>query len=58
MQTLTKMLGINSATLSGAIDIVMVVQPDGTLKSAPFHVRFGKFKLLKANRKKIAIKIN
>jgi len=42
---------INSATLSGCMDIVVVQQPDGSFKSSPFHVRFGKLKLLKSVRK-------
>jgi len=38
---------INSATLSGAIDIVVVEQEDGSLLSSPFHVRFGRVKVLR-----------
>jgi phosphatidate phosphatase PAH1 len=34
---------INSATLSGAIDVIVVEQPDGTFLCTPFHVRFGKY---------------
>ncbi len=37
---------INPSTLSGAIDVIVVEQADGTLACSPFHVRFGKFKLL------------
>lgn len=33
---------INGATLTGAIDVIVVEQEDGTFKSSPFHVRFGK----------------
>lgn len=49
---------INPATLSGAIDIIVIRQPDGTLKSSPFHVRFGKLYLLRAKEKEIHITIN
>ena len=42
---------INAATLSGAIDIVVVPQEDGTLKTTPFHVRFGKLQLLNSSEK-------
>ena len=28
--------------MSGTIDIIMVRQPDGSIKTSPFHVRFGK----------------
>ena len=40
------------------MDIVVVRQPDGTLKSSPFHVRFGKLKLLKSARKTVTISVN
>ena len=30
---------INSATLTGAVDIVIVEQEDGKFRSTPFHVR-------------------
>ena len=34
---------LNPATLTGAIDVIVVEQPDGsTYLSSPFHVRFGK----------------
>ena len=36
---------LNPATLSGAIDIVIVQQPDGSYNCSPFHVRFGKFQV-------------
>ena len=39
-------LDVNTSTLSGAIDVVVVRQLDGTLRSTPFHVRFGKLQLL------------
>ena len=44
---------INAATLSGAIDIIVVEQPDGSLLSSPFHVRFGRFKVLRNPRDRI-----
>lgn len=37
---------INQATLSGALDVVVVKHPDGTLHASPFVVRFGRLKLL------------
>ena len=42
---------INPATLSGAIDIIVVRGPNGELVSSPFHVRFGKLKLLRPQDK-------
>ncbi|KAI8097151.1 Lipin/Ned1/Smp2-domain-containing protein [Halteromyces radiatus] len=49
---------INPATLSGAVDIVVVEQKDGDLACSPFHVRFGKLSLLMPQEKKIEIKVN
>lgn len=49
---------INVATLSGAIDVIVVRQPDGSLKSTPFHVRFGKLEILKPADKMIRIQVN
>ena len=42
---------INSATLTGAIDVIVVEQPDGSYLSSPFHVRFGKLGVMKAREK-------
>ena len=44
--------GINPATLSGAIDVIVVRQPDGELKCAPFHVRFGKLNVFLTGRER------
>ncbi|XP_029420138.1 phosphatidate phosphatase LPIN2 isoform X2 [Nannospalax galili] len=50
--------GINQATLSGCIDIVVVRQQDGTYQCSPFHVRFGKLGVLRSKEKVIDIEIN
>ncbi|KAJ4862870.1 LNS2 (Lipin/Ned1/Smp2) domain-containing protein [Trichoderma breve] len=49
---------INPATLSGAIDVIVVERDDGTLACSPFHVRFGKFSLLRPYEKKVEFRIN
>jgi phosphatidate phosphatase LPIN len=49
---------INPATLSGAIDVIVVEQEDGSLACSPFHVRFGKFSLLRPFEKKVEFKVN
>jgi len=49
---------INPATLSGAIDVIVVEHEDGTLTCSPFHVRFGKFSLLRPYEKKVEFKVN
>lgn len=42
---------INPATLTGAIDVIVVEQDDDSYLSSPFHVRFGKLGVLKAREK-------
>ncbi|KAL9652289.1 hypothetical protein ABK040_011948 [Willaertia magna] len=52
--------GVNNATdmLSGAIDVVCIEQPDGTLKCTPWHVRFGRLKVMRSREKVIRIMVN
>lgn len=49
---------INPATLSGAIDVVVVEQPDKELNCSPFHVRFGKLQLLRPQEKVVEVRVN
>ncbi|KAI2638520.1 LNS2-domain-containing protein [Xylaria nigripes] len=49
---------INPATLSGAIDVIVVEHENGDLYCSPFHVRFGKFSLLRPYEKKVEFKVN
>jgi len=49
---------LNPSTLTGAIDVIVVRRPtdDGTdaeLISSPFHVRFGKWQVLRPADKKV-----
>lgn len=46
---------INSATLTGAIDVIVVQQNDGTYSCSPFHVRFGKIGVLRSREKVVRI---
>lgn len=55
---LDKFREINSATLTGAIDVIVVEQPDGTFTCSPFHVRFGKIGVLRSKEKIVDIEIN
>jgi phosphatidate phosphatase LPIN len=48
---------LTQATLSGCIDVIVVRQPDGSLLSSPFHVRFGKFKVLYASDKHVRLEL-
>nr|XP_020445679.1 phosphatidate phosphatase LPIN1-like isoform X2 [Monopterus albus] len=50
--------GLNPATLSGCIDVIVVRQPDGSLQCSPFHVRFGKMGMLWSREKLVDIEIN
>jgi phosphatidate phosphatase LPIN len=49
---------LNPATLSGAIDVIVVEQEDGSYACSPFHVRFGKFSLLRPYEKKVEFRVN
>lgn len=49
---------INSATLTGAIDVIVVKQKDDKYLCSPFHVRFGKLGVLRAKEKVVDIEIN
>ncbi|CDP01351.1 unnamed protein product [Coffea canephora] len=43
----------------GAVDIIVVEQQDGSFKSSPWYVRFGKFQgVLKAKEKVVGISVN
>ncbi|XP_058828258.1 phosphatidate phosphatase LPIN3 [Topomyia yanbarensis] len=49
---------INGATLTGAIDVIIVEQPDGSYMCSPFHVRFGKLGVLRSREKIVDIEVN
>ncbi|XP_020584511.1 phosphatidate phosphatase PAH2-like [Phalaenopsis equestris] len=43
----------------GAVDIIVVQQPDGSFKSSPWYIRFGKFQgVLKTKEKIVIISVN
>ncbi len=44
--------------MSGAIDVIVIEQPDGELTCTPFHVRFGKLKLLRPSDKVVEMQVN
>ena len=58
VSSVAEALDFNQATLSGCVDIVVVQQEDGSLKSTPFHARFGKLKVLKSKDKTVKIHVN
>ena len=49
---------LNPATLSGAIDVIVIEHPDGTLHTSPWHVRFGVLQIAKPSQKKIDLYVN
>lgn len=51
-------LEFNAATLSGAIDIIVVEDDDGVRRCSPFHVRFGKLQLLKSRGMAVDVWLN
>ncbi|XP_063816400.1 phosphatidate phosphatase LPIN3-like [Pseudophryne corroboree] len=50
--------GVNPATLSGSIDVIVIRQPDGSFRSSPFHVRFGKLGILHSAEMAVDIEVN
>ncbi|TNN65816.1 Phosphatidate phosphatase LPIN2 [Liparis tanakae] len=46
--------GLNQATLSGCIDVIVVQRPDGSFQCSPFHVRFGKLGVLRSREKVVS----
>jgi phosphatidate phosphatase PAH1 len=50
---------LNQANLlSGALDVIVVRHPDGSLHSSPFHVKFGKMRLLRSHDASVYIRVN
>lgn len=49
---------INGATLTGAIDVIVVEQSDGSFVCSPFHVRFGKLGVLRSREKIVSFNLN
>lgn len=58
---------INAATLTGAIDVIVIERPsdspnaqpgETTLGCTPFHVRFGKWQILRPAEKQVTVTVN
>ncbi|KAJ7490242.1 Lipin/Ned1/Smp2-domain-containing protein [Mycena galericulata] len=53
---------INPATLTGAIDVIVIQRPTSNgateLVCSPFHVRFGKWQVLRPGEKKVKVSVN
>ncbi|EOD42040.1 hypothetical protein EMIHUDRAFT_95214 [Emiliania huxleyi CCMP1516] len=48
----------NTATLSGAVDIIAVRSADGTLATTAWHVRFGLLKVVQSRERPVTIRVN
>lgn len=48
----------SKGNLSGAMDVIVIKRPDGTLASTPFYIKFGRLKLMKSNKIKVNLVIN
>ena len=48
---------INPSTLSGAIDVVVIENEQGEYACSPFHIRFGKLKLLRPQEKVVCFSV-
>lgn len=55
---LSNIFEFNQATLSGALDVIVIRHTTGELKCTPFHVRIGKFKVFKSREKTIILHVN
>ncbi|VDP89605.1 unnamed protein product [Echinostoma caproni] len=49
---------INPSTLTGAIDVIVVEQPDGTYECGPLYVRFGKLTAISPADKVVEVYVN
>ena len=56
--SISDIFDFNKSFLCGCSDIIVFKFPDGSLKSTPWHIRFGKIKCLKSKGKELAIDIN
>ena len=48
----------NKTIFSGAMDMIVIKQPDGKLKSTPLNVRFGNFQVINAKYKRVKVNVN
>lgn len=46
---------LNPATLTGAVDVIVVEQSNGDLVCSPFYVRFGKMGVLRSKEKVVSV---
>ncbi|PNH03537.1 Protein RIC1, partial [Tetrabaena socialis] len=51
---------VNNLTphIAGAVDILVIEQPDGSRKATPFYVRFGKYTALRTGERNVKLYVN
>ena len=49
--------GYNNALLSGSLDIKVVKQPNGKFKASPLRLRFSNYRVPKAGKKNVTVKV-
>ena len=53
-----KCFGYNNALLSGSMDLIVIKQPSGRLKATPLRLRFSNYRVPRAGKKKVTVKVN
>jgi phosphatidate phosphatase LPIN len=53
-----KCFGYSNALLSGSMDIIVIKQPSGKLEATPLRLRFSNYRVPRAGRKKVTVKVN
>lgn len=56
--SLTNLVDFKQPAIAGAIDVVVVKQPNGTLSCTPFHVKFPKAQTQNARGRRVRIKVD
>ena len=58
VSTIGAALDFNKSALSGALDIVAVRHSETDVQCTPFHVRFGKLRLLRVRDRSVRVYVN
>lgn len=58
ISSFNNVIDYNTSSFTGSMDIIVIKDSEGNLKSTPFHLKFGKFKVLNYKNKKIEVYIN
>ena len=58
MDKILNFFSYNPTLVSGAMDILVIKQPNGSFKGTPLRVKFGQWSILKPKEKEVIFKIN